>query len=68
LRWTDTVTKEGSVEEEDEETLGGGVVGPKLVPTTPIMRYAMRQVVSEYLDDRTESEYASIVEGSVDEY
>ncbi|KAK7059143.1 hypothetical protein VNI00_001770 [Paramarasmius palmivorus] len=27
------------------------VVGPKLVPTTPIMRYAMREVVSEYQED-----------------
>ncbi|ESK98018.1 hypothetical protein Moror_454 [Moniliophthora roreri MCA 2997] len=27
------------------------VVGPKLVPVTPIMRYAMREVVSEYQED-----------------
>ncbi|KAJ3482419.1 hypothetical protein NLI96_g6990 [Meripilus lineatus] len=50
--------------EEEEE-----IVGPKLVPTTPIMRYAMREVVQEYYDDddeRTVSEYASL--SGVDEY
>lgn len=50
-------------QEEEEE-----IVGPKLVPTTPIMRYAMREVVQEYYDDddRTVSEYASLSE--VEEY
>ncbi|OBZ66940.1 hypothetical protein A0H81_13269 [Grifola frondosa] len=49
---------------EDEED----VVGPKLVPITPIMRFAMREVVQEYYDDddQTVSEYASLSE--VDEY
>ncbi|TFK31804.1 hypothetical protein BDQ12DRAFT_693507 [Crucibulum laeve] len=42
------------------------VVGPKLVPTTPIMRFAMREVVQEYEDDRSVSEYASL--SDVDEY
>ena len=44
------------------------VVGPKLVPITPIMRYAMREVVQEYYDDddQTTSEYASLSE--VQEY
>lgn len=44
------------------------VVGPKLVPITPIMRYAMREVVQEYYDDddQTVSEYASLSE--VEEY
>lgn len=44
--------------EEEEE-----IVGPKLVPTTPIMRFAMTEVVQEYYDDeddRTVSEYASL--------
>lgn len=36
------------------------VVGPKLVPITPIMRYAMRDVVQEYEDDQSVSEYASL--------
>lgn len=42
------------------------VIGPKLVPTTPIMRFAMRDVVSEYEDDGSVSEYASL--SDVDEY
>lgn len=42
------------------------VVGPKLVPTTPIMRFAMRDVVQEYEDDQSMSEYASL--SDVDEY
>ena len=44
-------------------------MGPKLVPTTPIMRFAMREVVQEYYaddeddaDERTVSEYASLSE------
>ncbi|KAI8989619.1 hypothetical protein BD414DRAFT_484704 [Trametes punicea] len=45
--------------DEEEE-----VLGPKLVPISPIMRYAMREVVQEYYadddDDRTASEYASL--------
>ena len=42
------------------------VIGPKLVPMTPIMRYAMRDVVQEYEDDQSISEYASL--SDVDEY
>lgn len=42
------------------------VIGPKLVPTTPIMRFAMRDVVEEYEDDQSVSEYASL--SDVDEY
>jgi hypothetical protein len=42
------------------------VVGPKLVPITPIMRFAMRDVVQEYEDDQSISEYASL--SDVDEY
>ena len=44
----------------------GEVLGPKLIPTTPIMRYAMRDVVEEYEDNRSVSEYASL--SDVDEY
>ena len=43
------------------------VVGPKLVPITPIMRFAMRDVVQEYEDDQSISEYASLL-SDVDEY
>ncbi|KAA1474387.1 hypothetical protein DENSPDRAFT_781655 [Dentipellis sp. KUC8613] len=49
---------------EDEE-----IFGPKLVPATPIMRYAMREVVAEYEDTRSVSEYASVVDmADVNEY
>jgi hypothetical protein len=44
------------------------VVGPLLVPTTPIMRYAMREVVQEYEDVGTVSEYASLSDGDPHEY
>ncbi|KAJ3984032.1 hypothetical protein F5890DRAFT_1554448 [Lentinula detonsa] len=52
------------------------VIGPKLVPTTPIMKYAMREVLREYDegevvdgDDITVSEYASAASLSdVEEY
>ena len=48
--------------EVDEE-----VLGPKLVPISPIMRYAMREVVQEYYaDDQSVSEYASL--SDVEEY
>ncbi|KAK2460799.1 hypothetical protein APHAL10511_007269 [Amanita phalloides] len=50
---------------DDEEELLE-VVGPKLVPITPIMRYAMKEVVQEYEDDGSVSEYASMVDP--DEY
>ncbi|KAG1767834.1 hypothetical protein EDD22DRAFT_279019 [Suillus occidentalis] len=53
----------GQIDEEDEEE---EVIGPKLVPLTPIMRYAMREVVLEYEDVRTLSDYASFTD--VEEY
>lgn len=53
----------GQIDEEDEED---EVIGPKLVPLTPIMRYAMREVVLEYEDVRTLSDYASFTD--VEEY
>ncbi|KAI1792392.1 hypothetical protein LXA43DRAFT_887601 [Ganoderma leucocontextum] len=51
--------------EEEEE-----VLGPKLVPISPIMRFAMQEVVQEYYadDDRTESEYASLADEDIQEY
>lgn len=42
------------------------LVGPKLIPVTPIMRYAMGEVIEEYEDDQSVSEYASL--SDVDEY
>ncbi|TFK53100.1 hypothetical protein OE88DRAFT_1627094 [Heliocybe sulcata] len=37
-------------------------VGPRLVPITPIMRYAMREVVQEYQEIQSISEYASLAD------
>ncbi|KAG0698332.1 hypothetical protein DFH29DRAFT_105336 [Suillus ampliporus] len=53
----------GQIDEEDEVE---EVIGPKLIPLTPIMRYAMREVVLEYEDVRTMSDYASFTD--VEEY
>ncbi|KAG6333108.1 hypothetical protein ID866_5983 [Astraeus odoratus] len=52
----------GQIDEGDEQE----IVGPRLVPIAPIMRYAMREVVQEYEDVRTVSEYASL--NDPDEY
>ncbi|PFH51124.1 hypothetical protein AMATHDRAFT_143293 [Amanita thiersii Skay4041] len=54
----------GPFYDDEEELLE--VVGPKLVPITPIMRYAMKEVVQEYEDDGSVSEYASVIDP--DEY
>jgi hypothetical protein len=53
-------------DDDDEDDQDDLVVGPKLVPATPIMRYAMREVVQEYEDEQSVSEYASL--SDVDEY
>jgi len=50
----------------DEDEDDDNVVGPKLVPTTPIVLFAMREVVQEYEDVQSVSEYASL--SDVDEY
>lgn len=55
-------------EDEDEGVGLLEVVGPKLVPMTPIMRYAMREVVSEYEDEQSVSEYESMLSDVVEEY
>ena len=55
--------------QEEVEVLDGddGFVGPKLLPATPIMRYAMRVVVGDYyVEEDTVSEYASL--SDVNEY
>ncbi|KAF8639207.1 hypothetical protein AX17_001693 [Amanita inopinata Kibby_2008] len=54
----------GAFYDDEDELLE--VVGPKLVPITPIMRYAMKEVVQEYEDDGSVSEYASVIDP--DEY
>ena len=55
---------------EDEEDEDEEVLGPKLVPISPIMRFAMMEVVQEYYadEDRTESEYASLSDADIQEY
>jgi len=60
--------QQGYHQEEVEEDDGDdGFVGPKLLPATPIMRYAMREVVRDYVvDEDTVSEYASL--SDVNEY
>ncbi|KAF5392750.1 hypothetical protein D9757_000843 [Collybiopsis confluens] len=65
-RWRDTSYTTGGAET---------VLGPKLFPTTPIMKYAMREVLYEYDDapveddDESQSEYASAASLSdVEEY
>ncbi|KAI0795527.1 hypothetical protein C8Q75DRAFT_712191 [Abortiporus biennis] len=64
MRETQRAWELQGVEEEEE------IIGPKLVPITPIMRYAMREVVQEYYDDddRTVSEYASLGGVEPEEY
>ena len=48
-------------EEVEEDNGDDGFVGPKLFPATPIMRYAMKVVVGDYIvEDDTVSEYASL--------
>ncbi|EAU83925.2 hypothetical protein CC1G_10330 [Coprinopsis cinerea okayama7 len=44
----------------DEELEEEEVIGPKIMPVSPIMRYAMREVIKEYEDDQSVSEYASL--------
>ncbi|GAA5899868.1 uncharacterized protein JCM6883_006015 [Sporobolomyces salmoneus] len=50
LRWSSTVTDEGeprSVLETEKEK----VVGPVVVPTTPVIKYAMGKVLEEWKDE-----------------
>ena len=53
-------------EEVEEDNGEDDFVGPKLLPATPIMRYAMREVVHVFLEEDTVSEYASL--SDVNEY
>ncbi|KAM0786832.1 hypothetical protein ACM66B_002260 [Microbotryomycetes sp. NB124-2] len=53
LRWSKTITPEGTEEEiKARDQLKG--TGPILVPTTPVVRYAMRTVLQEYADELQE--------------
>jgi hypothetical protein len=55
------VLTQGDENDDDDD-----VIGPKLVPISPILRFAMREVVQEYEDVQSVSEYASL--SDVDEY
>lgn len=43
-------------------------MGPRILPATPILRYAMAHVVAEYEDAESVSEYASLSDADIDEY
>ncbi|KAI0057301.1 hypothetical protein BV25DRAFT_1892878 [Artomyces pyxidatus] len=67
----DSVDLDGEAFEVEEREVGvlpdeEEIFGPKVMPATPIMRYAMREVVAEYEDTRSVSEYASL--SDVEEY
>lgn len=56
---------------DDDDAPDDDFVGPKLLPATPIMRFAMREVVADYyveeaVEDDSVSEYASL--SDPDEY
>ncbi|KAJ7628411.1 hypothetical protein FB45DRAFT_748740 [Roridomyces roridus] len=55
----DTASSQGMEPVSERELEYAEVVGCKLV-STPIMRYAMREVVAEYEDRQSVSEYASL--------
>ena len=44
LRWTESITPEYEIEQSVKET------GPLLLPTTPVIRAAMKQVLEEWKD------------------
>lgn len=48
LRWVETITPEYEVEQSIMDT------GPLLLPTTPVIRAAMKQVVEEWKDYKKE--------------
>ncbi|VDB96665.1 unnamed protein product [Peniophora sp. CBMAI 1063] len=41
---------------------------PRILPATPILRFAMAHVVAEYEDSDSVSEYASLSDADIDEY
>ncbi|ORY88261.1 hypothetical protein BCR35DRAFT_276955 [Leucosporidium creatinivorum] len=51
LRWSKTVTPEGDRGERPRGAESRGVHGPVLVPTTPVVRRAMREVLQEYEEE-----------------
>jgi len=53
LRWVEAVTPEYDVDQSVKET------GPLLLPTTPVIRAAMQQVVEEWKDYQPQKELVS---------
>ncbi|GAA5863072.1 hypothetical protein JCM3774_001412 [Rhodotorula dairenensis] len=47
LRWTEAITEEGETSRE-ERLARREAVGPRVLPTTPVVRYAMGEVLEEY--------------------
>lgn len=77
LRWSMTVTPEGDLEEKRRRgeseiregkkkgpgrVIGGRNVLPVVVPTTPVVRYAMGEVLKEYEEEENEEKGAKAVE------
>lgn len=63
LRWTDSVTPEGdpdlmTFKESKRRGHAEEMVGPVLLPTTPVMRSAMAKVLQELKDESAEKEAA----------
>ncbi|BGP52767.1 hypothetical protein JCM8202v2_000324 [Rhodotorula sphaerocarpa] len=48
LRWTEAITEEGEPASAEERKARRAVVGPRVLPTTPVVRYAMGEVLEEY--------------------
>ncbi|GAA5984779.1 hypothetical protein JCM10908_003501 [Rhodotorula pacifica] len=47
LRWTEAITEEGETSRETRSARREAV-GPRVLPTTPVVRYAMGEVLEEY--------------------
>jgi hypothetical protein len=66
LRWSATVTPEGDLDEkrrrgqneirEGKRRTGDRNVLPVVVPTTPVVRYAMGEVLKEYEEEEREEQ------------
>ncbi|GAA5986311.1 hypothetical protein JCM5350_002977 [Sporobolomyces pararoseus] len=50
LRWSSTVTEEGEASSVLDSEKQKKIVGPVLVPTTPVIKFAMAQVLEEWKD------------------
>ncbi|TKA50941.1 hypothetical protein B0A53_05722 [Rhodotorula sp. CCFEE 5036] len=48
LRWTEAITEEGGEISREAKLARREAVGPRVLPTTPVVRYAMGEVLEEY--------------------